>query len=94
MTISDSGTITSASLINRAGRWSQPSRSSSGSSQLSQFMDQTKSTGGALTHKRRLPRRSPGDSPATRRVMTCATVLRVTTAASARSRRRKARTSD
>ena len=63
-----------------------------GSSQLSQFMDQTNPLAG-LTHKRRLSRSAPGacrvNAPASR----CVTCTRATTAACARSRRPKARTS-
>ena len=64
-----------------------------GSSQLSQFMDQTNPLA-ELTHKRRLSALGParperGSAPASR----CATCTPRTTAASARSRRRKARTS-
>ena len=64
-----------------------------GSSQLSQFMDQTNSLSG-LTHRRRLSARSaPAASRASARRSRCATCTRPTTAACARSRRRRARTS-
>ena len=62
-----------------------------GSSQLSQFMDQTNPLS-EITHKRRLSalgRRCRASAPASR----CATCTRRTTAASARLRRRKVRTS-
>ena len=64
-----------------------------GSSQLSQFMDQTNPLAG-LTHKRRLSALGPGglsavSAPGSR----CETCTPATTAACARSRRRKARTS-
>jgi len=60
-----------------------------GSSQLSQFMDQTNSLA-ELTHKRRLSALGPGVSPANVRASKCATSTTPTTAASVRSRRRKA----
>jgi DNA-directed RNA polymerase beta subunit len=63
-----------------------------GSSQLSQFMDQTNPLS-EVTHKRRLSALGPGgltrEPPASR----CATCTPRTTAASARSRRLKVRTS-
>ena len=63
-----------------------------GSSQLSQFMDQTNPLAG-LTHKRRLSALGPGacrvSAPGSRSV----TCTPATTAGCARSRRRKARTS-
>ena len=58
MTISDSGTITSASLIN-ARPVVAAIKEFFGSSQLSQFMDQTNPLA-ALTHKRRLSALGPG----------------------------------
>ena len=64
-----------------------------GSSQLCQFMDQTNSLAG-LTHRRRLSAPSaPAASRASARRSRCATSTRPTTAACARSRRRRARTS-
>ena len=64
-----------------------------GSSQLSQFMDQTNSLSG-LTHRRRLSAPSaPAASRASARRSRCATCTRPTTAGCARSRRRRARTS-
>ena len=63
-----------------------------GSSQLSQFMDQTNPLAG-LTHKRRLSALGPGGSPASAPGSRSATSTRRTTAACARSRRLKARTS-
>ena len=64
-----------------------------GSSQLSQFMDQTNSLAG-LTHRRRLSALSaPAASLASARRSRCATSTRRITGACARSRRRKARTS-
>ena len=62
-----------------------------GSSQLSQFMDQTNPLS-EITHKRRLSAAGPGGLSATA-VSKCATCIRPTTAASVRSRRRKGRTS-
>ena len=58
MTISDSGTITSASLIN-ARPVVAAIKEFFGSSQLSQFMDQTNPLA-ELTHKRRLSALGPG----------------------------------
>ena len=64
-----------------------------GSSQLSQFMDQTNPLA-ELRHKRTLSRPRPRrPAPRTRRASTCATCTTRTTGASARSRRPKARTS-
>ena len=63
-----------------------------GSSQLREFMDQTNPLS-EITHKRRLSALGPGGLPANVRASRCATCTRRTTAASARSRRRKARTS-
>ena len=63
-----------------------------GSSQLSQFMDQTNPLS-EITHKRGSRRSAPADSRASARGSRCATCIRRTTAASARSRRLKARTS-
>ena len=63
-----------------------------GSSQLSQFMDQTNSLAG-LTHRRRLSASAPAASRVSARRSRCATCTPRTTAASARSRPRKVRTS-
>jgi DNA-directed RNA polymerase subunit beta len=63
-----------------------------GSSQLSQFMDQTNPLA-ELTHKRRLSRSGPAACRASRPSSRCATSTTRTTAGSARSRRRKAPTS-
>jgi DNA-directed RNA polymerase subunit beta len=63
-----------------------------GSSQLSQFMDQTNPLS-EVTHKRRLSALGPGGLTRERAASRCATCTRRITAASARSRRRKARTS-
>ena len=64
-----------------------------GSSQLSQFMDQTNPLS-EITHKRRLSALGPGGlSAANAPASKCATCTPPTTAASARLRRRKARTS-
>jgi len=63
-----------------------------GSSQLSQFMDQTNPLS-EITHKRRLSALGPAACRASARGSKSATCTRPTTAASARSRRRKARTS-
>jgi DNA-directed RNA polymerase subunit beta len=63
-----------------------------GSSQLSQFMDQTNPLS-EVTHKRRSRRSGPAASRASAPASRCATFTRRTTAASARSRRRKVRTS-
>ena len=64
-----------------------------GRSQLSQFMDQTNPLA-ELTHKRRLSALGPGGlSAAIAPASKCATFIRRTTAASARSKRRKVRTS-
>ena len=63
-----------------------------GSSQLSQFMDQTNPLS-EITHKRRLSALGPAVSRASAPASRCATCTRPITAASARSRRRKARTS-
>jgi DNA-directed RNA polymerase subunit beta len=59
-----------------------------GSSQLSQFMDQTNPLS-EITHKRRLSALGPAASRASARASRCATCTPRTTAASARSRRRK-----
>ena len=63
-----------------------------GRSQLSQFMDQTNPLA-ELTHKRRLSALGPGGLSRDRAGSRSATCIRATTAASAPSRRRKARTS-
>ena len=63
-----------------------------GTSQLSQFMDQTNPLAG-LTHKRRLSALGPAVCPVSAPASRSATSTRRTTAACARSRRRKARTS-
>jgi DNA-directed RNA polymerase subunit beta len=63
-----------------------------GSSQLSQFMDQTNPLS-EITHKRRISALGPGGLTRERAGFECATCTRRTTAACARSRRRKARTS-
>ena len=63
-----------------------------GTSQLSQFMDQNNPLAG-LTHKRRLNALGPGGLSRDRARWRSATSTRRTTAACARSRRRKARTS-
>ena len=63
-----------------------------GSSQLSQFMDQTNPLS-EITHKRRVSALGRAASRASARASRCATCTRRTTAACARSRRRKARTS-
>ena len=63
-----------------------------GSSQLSQFMDQTNPLS-EITHKRRVSALGRAGSRASARASRCATCTRRTTAACARSRRRKARTS-
>ena len=63
-----------------------------GTSQLSQFMDQTNPLAG-LTHKRRLSALGPGGLSRERAGMEVRDVHPSTTAACARSRRRKARTS-
>jgi len=63
-----------------------------GSSQLSQFMDQTNPLA-ELTHKRRLSALAPRGLSRERAGFEVRDVHRPTTAASARSRRRKARTS-
>ena len=64
-----------------------------GRSQLSQFMDQTNPLA-ELTHKRRLSALGPGGlSAAIARASKSATFIRRTTAAFARSKRRKVRTS-
>ena len=63
-----------------------------GSSQLSQFMDQTNPLS-EVTHKRRLSALGPGGLTRERAGLRSATYIRRITAASARSRRRKARTS-
>ena len=62
-------------------------------SQLSQFMDQINPLA-ELTHKRRLSALGPGGLSAIVQASKCATFTRPTTAASARSRPRKVRTSD
>jgi hypothetical protein len=63
-----------------------------GRSQLSQFMDQINPLA-ELTHKRRCRRSGRAVSPATAPASKSATCTRRTTAASARSKRRKVRTS-
>ena len=63
-----------------------------GSSQLSQFMDQTNPLS-EVTHKRRLSALGPGVLPASAPASRCATYIRPTTAASARSRPLRVRTS-
>jgi DNA-directed RNA polymerase subunit beta len=63
-----------------------------GSSQLSQFMDQTNPLS-EVTHKRRLSALGPGGLTRERAASKCATFTRPTMAGSARSKRRKARTS-
>jgi DNA-directed RNA polymerase subunit beta len=63
-----------------------------GRSQLSQFMDQINPLA-ELTHKRRLSALGPGGLSATAPASRSATCIRRTTAAFARSKRRKARTS-
>jgi DNA-directed RNA polymerase beta subunit len=63
-----------------------------GSSQLSQFMDQNNPLS-EVTHKRRVSALGPGGLTASAPASKCATCIRRTTAASARSRRRKVRTS-
>jgi len=64
-----------------------------GSSQLSQFMDQTNPLSEDLAHKRRLSALGPGRSePRTRRDSKCATCTRLTTDVFVRSRRLKVRT--
>ena len=63
-----------------------------GSSQLSQFMDQTNPLS-EVTHKRRLSALGPGGLTRERAGFGCATCIRRITAASVRSRRRKARIS-
>jgi DNA-directed RNA polymerase subunit beta len=63
-----------------------------GSSQLSQFMDQTNPLS-EITHKRRISALGPGGLTRERAGFEVATCTRRTTAACARSRRRKARTS-
>ena len=63
-----------------------------GSSQLSQFMDQTNPLS-EITHKRRLSALGPGGLSRERAGLKSATCTPLTTAASARSRPRKARTS-
>ena len=63
-----------------------------GSSQLSQFMDQTNPLC-EITHKRRLSALGPGGLCASAPDSKSATCIRRTTAASARSKRRKVRTS-
>ena len=63
-----------------------------GTSQLSQFMDQNNPLSG-LTHKRRLSRSVQVVSPVTAPAWRSVTFTRATTAACARSRPRKARTS-
>jgi DNA-directed RNA polymerase subunit beta len=63
-----------------------------GSSQLSQFMDQTNPLS-EITHKRRVSALGPGGLTRERAGLKCATCIRPTTAASARSKRRKVRTS-
>ena len=64
-----------------------------GSSQLSQFMDQTNSLVGPQAPPTGCPRSAPVDSRASARRSRCATCTRPTTAACARSRPRRARTS-
>ena len=63
-----------------------------GSSQLSQFMDQTNPLA-EITHKRRLSALGPGGLTASGPGSRCGTFTRPTTAGSARSRRRKGRIS-
>ena len=63
-----------------------------GSSQLSQFMDQTNPLS-EITHKRRLSALGPGGLTVNVPASRCATCTRHTTAGSARSKRRKDRTS-
>ena len=63
-----------------------------GSSQLSQFMDQTNPLS-EITHKRRLSALGPAGSRANALGLRCATCIPRITAASARSKRPKARTS-
>ena len=63
-----------------------------GSSQLSQFLDQTNSLA-ALTHRRRLSALGAGGLTRERARSRCATSIRPTTAGCARSRRRRGRTS-
>jgi DNA-directed RNA polymerase subunit beta len=63
-----------------------------GSSQLSQFMDQTNPLS-EITHKRRLSALGPGGLSRERAGSRCVTCTRRTTVASVRLRRRKARTS-
>ena len=63
-----------------------------GRSQLSQFMDQTNPLA-ELTHKRRLSALGPGGFREIGRALRFATCIRRITAASARSRRLKVRTS-
>ena len=64
-----------------------------GSSQLSQFMDQTNPLVGDHAQAARLGAGARAASRASARASRCATCTRRTTAACARSRRRKARTS-
>ena len=64
-----------------------------GSSQLSQFMDQTNPLSRGHAQASPLARSGPAVSRASARASRCATCTRRTTAASARSRRRKVRTS-
>jgi DNA-directed RNA polymerase subunit beta len=63
-----------------------------GASQLSQFMDQTNPLS-EITHKRRVSALGPGGLTRSVPASKCATCTSRTTAGSARSRRRKARTS-
>jgi DNA-directed RNA polymerase subunit beta len=63
-----------------------------GSSQLSQFMDQTNPLG-EMTHKRRVSALGPADCPGSGPASRSGTSTTPTTGASARWRRRKARTS-
>ena len=63
-----------------------------GTSQLSQFMDQTNTLAG-LTHKRRLSALGPAACRASARASRSATCTRRTTAGCARSRRPRVRTS-
>ena len=88
MTISNSGTITSASLIN-ARPVVAAIKEFFGSSQLSQFMDQTNPLA-ELTHKRRLSALGPGGLSRERAGFDVRDVHQSHSAVSVRSRRRRA----
>ena len=92
MTVQDIETVTPQALINIRPVVAAI-KEFFGSSQLSQFMDQTNSLA-ELTHKRRLSALGPGGLSASAPASKSATSTTRTTDASARSRRRKVRTSD